>query len=60
MIELGELIHILPDLPVGGMKNVCSVFMHVNSAHIACIDVPGNGAAPVKDKTGLSRLFHLM
>ena len=41
-IEFCKLIHILPDLAVIGMENMCAIFMYMNLLDILRINISRN------------------
>ena len=60
MVELRELVHVLPDLPVGGMENVRAVFVHMDSLYLLTINISRNMIPPVNDQAALPPLMQLM
>ena len=60
MIKLRKLLHIIPDLSIRGMENMCPIFMHLNSTHFACINITCQMIPLVNHKARFPLLSHLV
>lgn len=56
-IEFCELIYIIPYCSIVGMKNMGTIFMHMNSFHLFCIYIPGNMRPFVYHKNGFPSFY---
>ena len=60
MVELAELLHILPYSFIACMEDVSTVPMHINAGHFLGIAVATNMVSLFNNKTTLSSLLHLV
>lgn len=60
VVELRELVHVIPDAFVGGVENMRSVLVNVDAIDLARVHVAGDMVALVDDEAALARLFRLM
>ena len=60
IVELRQLVYVIPNLFVARVENVCAVTVHLNAVHILGIDISSNVASFVDHKTALSCQRHLM
>ena len=59
-VEFRETVHILPDLPVVRVENMCTVLVHMDFLNIAAVHIASDVRPLVDDKNLLPRGLRLM
>ena len=59
-VEGRELLHVVPDLRVVRVEDVCAILMHMDALHVLRIDITGDVRPPIDHQHRLPRLPRLM